>query len=396
MSFLNKISPKRRNSNKNNEGTSADSNISERHTNKRQDAASAKSSVKSSVVKQKMNRMKGKLEKERLLCDEDDELLECERCGRNVDCMIECECCNEWLCIKCGEITSEVLTIINEFPNAVHFYCQKCTDKVKSLIKRNNNNNTSMSFNMEKIEEKIMEITTRSIVKLEERIDEKLVQRLAQVEEQFLSISSVPDEINKNCKTFAETLKSNLSKNPENNADSFKNIVKKAMEEEKKEVKELEDRKRNIILFGAPEKESEIIDERKKADVQLFIDVCNSICTNEILEADILQARRLGKFSSENTTRPLMVTVRSELVKKRIFSQLHKLRSVEQFKNIHVNHDMTKEEKANTKLLVEEAKRKSKELADSSQLDLISKNWVYKVRGPPWDQKIVKLRPRLQ
>lgn len=253
-----------------------------------------------------------------------------------------------------------------------------------------------MSFNMEKIEEKIMEITTRSIVKLEERIDEKLVQRLAQVEEQFLSISSVPDEINKNCKTFAETLKSNLSKNPENNADSFKNIVKKAMEEEKKEVKELEDRKRNIILFGAPEKESEIIDERKKADVQLFIDVCNSICTNEILEADILQARRLGKFSSENTTRPLMVTVRSELVKKRIFSQLHKLRSVEQFKNIHVNHDMTKEEKANTKLLVEEAKRKSKELADSSQLDLISKNWVYKVRGPPWDQKIVKLRPRVQ
>ena len=59
-----------------------------------------------------------------------------------------------------------------------------------------------------------------------------------------------------------------------------------------------------------------------------------------------------------------------------------------------MNHDMTKDEKLQTKLRVEEAKLKTKELAENVELDEDSKNWVFVVRGPPWSQHIVKLRPR--
>ena len=56
-----------------------------------------------------------------------------------------------------------------------------------------------------------------------------------------------------------------------------------------------------------------------------------------------------------------------------------------------MSHDMTKEERKNTKSLDEEAKQKTKEFAQKSVGN--SKNWVFRVRGPPWDQKIMKVKP---
>lgn len=407
MSLLQRITPKkRRNSSKNKEGTSdSHPNISDRYTttNKRQDG------VKND--KQKVNKMNGKTVEERLQNDEVDEILECERCGMNVDCMIECECCNEWLCINCGEISSQVMTIINKYQNAVHFYCQRCTITVQTLIKKKNEK--PIDNNMDNVEKIIKDITTNSMLKLEEKIDAKLNafkvdandsisvkidKSLAQLEEKFESLSAVPEEISRNCKTFAEALKSTPISNPINDPSNvkFKNIVKEALDEEKREEKELDDRKRNIIIFGAPEHSSDSAETRKVEDIKLFTAVCNSICTTEIREEDTVQARRLGKRATGNSTRPLLITVKSETIKKRIFSQLHKLRSIEQYKHIRMNHDMTAEEKANTKMLVEEARRKSNELAENSQLDSDSKNCFFKVRGPPWNLRIVKLRPQSQ
>ena len=46
---------------------------------------------------------------------------------------------------------------------------------------------------------------------------------------------------------------------------------------------------------------------------------------------------------------------------------------------------MTKEEREQNKKLLTEAKK----LQDEDQ-----GNWTYKVRGPPWDLKIVKLRTK--
>ena len=52
-----------------------------------------------------------------------------------------------------------------------------------------------------------------------------------------------------------------------------------------------------------------------------------------------------------------------------------------------MSHDMTRDERTKTKLLIEEAK--SQTINDTD-----SKNWIYKVRGPPWDQRIQRVRRR--
>ena len=59
-----------------------------------------------------------------------------------------------------------------------------------------------------------------------------------------------------------------------------------------------------------------------------------------------------------------------------------------------MSHDMTKEEKAQTRLRVEEERKKTAELANDTELDSDSKNWLFIVRGPPWKQRTVQVRPR--
>ena len=49
-----------------------------------------------------------------------------------------------------------------------------------------------------------------------------------------------------------------------------------------------------------------------------------------------------------------------------------------------MNHDMTKTEREETKHLVDKAREMNKQ-------DHMGE-WFYKVRGPPWEKKILKIR----
>ena len=57
------------------------------------------------------------------------------------------------------------------------------------------------------------------------------------------------------------------------------------------------------------------------------------------------------------------------MTKRVIFSQLHNLRNNESLSTLSMNHDMTKEERVKTKLLVDETKRQTKDLMEKSKSD---------------------------
>ena len=167
------------------------------------------------------------------------------------------------------------------------------------------------------------------------------------------------------------------------------------MVEHQNDEESREDRKNNIIIFNAPESNADSIDQRKSHDKSLFINACNSICESNIPTSEIIQVRRFGKRLEDNSNRPLLVKLKSDTAKRRIFSQLYKLRNSTEFSSMSMSHDMTKEERLRTKMLVEEAKQKKRELSEKDENNE-SKNWVFRVRGPPWNQRIEKVRLRDQ
>ena len=196
-------------------------------------------------------------------------------------------------------------------------------------------------------------------------------------------------------KTVNPTQKPLKTNSPEceNKPEDIKVIVQEAMGEYERakviDQQNVDIRKKNIIIFNAPESDHEATMNRKEDDISLFINIYNAISDVEISKEYITQARRLGMRSENGKIRPLLITLNSEEAKKNIFSRLNKLKDLAQFKNYSMSHDMTREERTKTKLLIEEAN--SKTINDTD-----SKNWIYKVHGPPWDQRIQGVRCRPQ
>lgn len=62
--------------------------------------------------------------------------------------------------------------------------------------------------------------------------------------------------------------------------------------------------------------------------------------------------------------------------------------------NLNISHDRTEEEKKATTERLQEAKQKNYEIQNNNLLNEEEKNWVFRVRGPPWNQKIVKVAKR--
>ena len=81
----------------------------------------------------------------------------------------------------------------------------------------------------------------------------------------------------------------------------------------------------------------------------------------------------LGKRLEGKGIRPLLIKFQSEMTKRVIFCQLHKVRNNESLSTLSMNHDMTKEEREKTKLLVAEAKRQTKDLMAKRKSDETSK-----------------------
>ena len=77
----------------------------------------------------------------------------------------------------------------------------------------------------------------------------------------------------------------------------------------------------------------------------------------------------------------MLVSFESTESKRELFRNIKKLKN-EDLGNIRISNDLTKAERDQEKTLKEEAIRKSN--SESGE-------FIYRVRGPPWNRKIVKL-----
>ena len=88
-------------------------------------------------------------------------------------------------------------------------------------------------------------------------------------------------------------------------------------------------------------------------------------------------AVRLGK-TTDDKQRPLLISLKDKSKKQEIFQNFNKIRESEApFNKINIAHDLTKKQK-------EELQEKIKEAHDREQNDQ-SGEWMYHVRGPPWN-----------
>ena len=83
-------------------------------------------------------------------------------------------------------------------------------------------------------------------------------------------------------------------------------------------LKDNEERKLNIIVFGVVESASNLKNKKNEDDTKVFIETCKNEVKTNISSNDICKITRLGRKKEGGTPRPIIVSMSSKMSKKRL------------------------------------------------------------------------------
>ena len=290
------------------------------------------------------------------------ECMECEvTFMKDSDMLLQCQYCEKPKCISCLGMTKGFYKQLSGRDN-LPWFCDSCLGKAIESVK-----------------------TTKSI---EDRCNDFLYKFQLRMESRLENIESDVAEVKKSLgKMRAETVTGD-----EGRRSGTDNIVKQATHEMQSRM----DRKNNIAFYGVHEASSNVKEECVRLDTQAILEICGEIGV-DLVHDDIKQVKRTGqkgikksvKQKDGDTVETVMPRVVigsfTESTKARIMRSAYKLSASDSdyLKTVGIKHDMTKEERLRDQELRREARDKNINETE---------NFVYLVRGMPWERRIVKIR----
>ena len=288
--------------------------------------------------------------------DEDQNRLKCRNCQR----MVHYECTqlplyqlqifvntynNQYVCHNCVRITRSLKSKIGE--NTYHMMQKEIAKKDDVIMKLKNESDK----NREIIKIDIDNILTKKITDLETKT-RKIIKEEIEHTKNFISSS----------KTYAEITKTHK--------ENLKSAVKEQKEEDRKEERDIESRKRNIIIHGIMESTTDTKEKEQQSDKLEIEELLNDIDIRDIKPVH----HRIGvRHQDQFRYRPIKVTLQNVNEKERIMSNLYKLKKFGN-RGISITEDFTITERKKIKEKCEEAKKKNSECDGE---------FVWRVRGSP-------------
>ncbi|XP_063427536.1 uncharacterized protein LOC134711038 [Mytilus trossulus] len=161
------------------------------------------------------------------------------------------------------------------------------------------------------------------------------------------------------------------------------NISEKTVTNVLEEINERKSRENNLIIFGIPEIDEENKEERENTDKERLNELIKD-CKIQLDKENLKTIKRLGKFNTEKLNRPILVKLPSAEPKITLFRNIHYIKTNPKYAKVGVSNDLTQAEREQEKRLWEQAKKQTEEE--------ISGDYHFRVRGPPWARKVVRLK----
>lgn len=313
-----------------------------------------------------------------LMLSEDDQI-KCSRCGR-------------CYCTVCSDVTRESLKSINDVKGSLWF-CTTCLNPAMQAISTDieieekcNEYLSSIINRLEILEENYTKLEQDLTSKVDTtNITNKISQLQVQLNEQKLRIDACENVVNNDIQASV-TQEKPLVQN------SNKDVILQITEA----VNDNLCREKNIIIFNLNESTD---NDRKERDKTIVTNLVDFLCERKDVKFKCSRLGNVDKQSSDNDNqtvpvempkhRPLKVEFASINIKSNIMSNCKKLGNEDcpqDLQSIGVAHDMSVEERKKDKELLTQANEMNRTQSD------VPKNFIYKVRGPPWNRKIVKIK----
>ena len=328
---------------------------------------------------------------------------------------ITCKFCEKWTCGKCTDMSQKQIELFDR--GNLYFACDKCQDAVSQFADEMRSNCGLIRPATPK-SNAVGDLDTPRIdqlVVLKNEIDqrfsdlEKLIKQTQGDIANSVSTSvetAVNSEVSKALDNVVDNVSDKVGKSVETSwarcVGDGKNAIitnsreettqkyidvhsKKVAREIKREETRSESRLKNLVIFGAPEVENDKKEDRQKKDRDLVQKLLKEIGVDPIHVPQTIY--RVGQPGSHKVNkeknhsgRILKVIFESGGAISSVMENAKKLKDAEdELKCLSLEYDMSDDERDILKKKLKEAR------------DMNSKNphRIHKVRGPPWDRRIV-------
>ena len=231
--------------------------------------------------------------------------------------------------------------------------------------------------------------------KMKDKVGKEEVRMIArEVYEEVVREKNEGDEVRKIAKeVFQEEVRDNteikqIAKEAAHNSitETTSELITVAASEQKA-------RENNFVIHGLEEPQMGSKEDRVEAEKRVVSEIA-SLCDVELQVENIVKIHRLGTYDPKEK-RPVLVCLNDLEIKKDLFRNYSKLWKVSneesangnkdllnKYKDTSISHDMTRTQREELKPLRTEAKA----LQEQS-----NGTYSYRVRGPPWALKVVKI-----
>ncbi|CAC5382826.1 unnamed protein product [Mytilus coruscus] len=264
---------------------------------------------------------------------------------------------------RCKQITESYEERITSLEKTVENKCDK--EKVKEIVREEIKNcNDDMVKMMVKEEVGKIEAPITEESCNEEKVKAIITEEISKIQK--------PDNKGDSDSTNNEVDK---AANPITRKETVTNVLE--------EINERKSRENNLIVFGIPEIDDESKEVRDNTDKEKLNELFTD-CKIKLDKENLKTVKRLRKFNKEKLNRPILVKLPSAEPKITLFRNIHYIKTNPKYEKVGVSNDLTQAEREQEKRFWDQARRQTEEE--------VSGDYHFKVRGPPWARKVVKLK----
>ncbi len=287
--------------------------------------------------------------------------------------MVECERCKQWVCRLCTGLSLLEFQML-ETVHRLHWFCEDCDLIAIAAIdsSRKLEGGKKVSLSPAEVQKSMLTRITSIMDKVEESV--KVVKGKSYADVAGAMSSKIDSKIDSLKKDIAGEVTNNI-----NDLQQGKSIT---------EIRDREDRKENLIVYGVKESNSEDIEERKEHDKAEITRICDAGLGMKVEVKQVVRLNSKNGGTSSNSPRPLKVRLSSEQSKWQVIKKAKSLANT-QFKDIFIRRDMTVQERNADLALRRELKKKR----DESEIKKDGLKWIIRkgkvinvkgnVRGAP-------------
>ena len=222
-------------------------------------------------------------------------------------------------------------------------------------------------------------------------LETKLDQRISLLESSIKNLTEQPPILDTNSQsqsTYASVLTSGAQAQHPTPLD-FAVAVKEQVKEEVSEMRQIEIRKNNLMLYRVPEGAEAPVAQKAVWDNQHVVKLFQTL-TNSTRSPKIVDVRRLGKHMAPDHSRPILVKFEQFEDKRNMILNAYKLKNVKgSLEGVSLSADMTQKQRAANNILRSELKLRK----EAGEKDLVIRRGQITTRIPTPNPEVELLVP---